>query len=243
MANLGFCKNCKKMEKLSFLDTCKKCKGEIVVGTKISDSEWNNKTQAEKDSFLYGIDGLFNYGEAPHKQVNENIGPFEGQEIVYSIEGVRGRHIDIYQDKAVLSTKVTLGSIITQNASDGEKTIYYSDCIGIQFKPSKVKIGYLQLETASSSGNNRSSNFFNENSFTFDTTVISNEKMEEVVNFVKKRIDEIKKGNHSHASAPAQNNTNLPLIADELLKLKQLVDMGVLTQEEFDAKKKQLLGL
>ena len=52
MANIGFCKNCKKMEKLSFLDTCKKCKGEIVVGTKISDSEWNNKTQAVKRFIL-----------------------------------------------------------------------------------------------------------------------------------------------------------------------------------------------
>lgn len=31
--------------------------------------------------------------------------------------------------------------------------------------------------------------------------------------------------------------------ADEILKYKQLLDMGAITQEEFDAKKKQLLGL
>lgn len=36
------------------------------------------------------------------------------------------------------------------------------------------------------------------------------------------------------------NNTS---VADELLKYKQLLDMGVLTQEEFNAKKKELLGL
>lgn len=30
---------------------------------------------------------------------------------------------------------------------------------------------------------------------------------------------------------------------DELIKLKELLDMGIITQEEFDAKKKQLLGL
>ena len=30
---------------------------------------------------------------------------------------------------------------------------------------------------------------------------------------------------------------------EELKKLKDLFDMGVITQEEFDAKKKQLLGL
>lgn len=31
--------------------------------------------------------------------------------------------------------------------------------------------------------------------------------------------------------------------ADELLKYKELLDAGVLTQEEFDSKKKQLLNL
>ena len=34
-----------------------------------------------------------------------------------------------------------------------------------------------------------------------------------------------------------------PSSADELKKYKELLDNGVLTQEEFDAKKKQLLGL
>jgi hypothetical protein len=31
--------------------------------------------------------------------------------------------------------------------------------------------------------------------------------------------------------------------ADELKKFKELFDMGVITQEEFDIKKKQLLGI
>ena len=31
--------------------------------------------------------------------------------------------------------------------------------------------------------------------------------------------------------------------ADELKKFKELLDNGIITQEEFDAKKKQLLGL
>ena len=32
-------------------------------------------------------------------------------------------------------------------------------------------------------------------------------------------------------------------VADEIKKFKELLDMGAITQEEFDAKKKQLLGL
>ena len=31
--------------------------------------------------------------------------------------------------------------------------------------------------------------------------------------------------------------------ADELLKYKQLLDAGIISQEEFEAKKKQILGL
>ncbi len=32
-------------------------------------------------------------------------------------------------------------------------------------------------------------------------------------------------------------------VTDELKKFKELLDMGIITQEEFDAKKKELLGL
>ena len=44
---------------------------------------------------------------------------------------------------------------------------------------------------------------------------------------------------------PQANTTPVPAIsaADELKKFKELLDMGIITQEEFDAKKKQLLGL
>lgn len=41
-----------------------------------------------------------------------------------------------------------------------------------------------------------------------------------------------------------RDGKNTPIsAADELKKFKELLDIGVITQEEFDAKKKQLLGL
>lgn len=257
----GYCPYCDDAVRLSSNGRCSKCNGTIERGSKIKNAVYDNLynkfsrlTDIELQNAMYR-EGYTSVAKAIIKNLNNErkssnekhsdryswAGPFEGQDLVYSFDGVRGRHIDIYRDKVVLTTKVTIGSILTHNATDGEKTIYYSDCIGIQFKPSSLTIGYLQFETASSSGNNQSGNFFNENSFTYDQNVMSNKKMEEVVNFVKKQIDDIKKGKNQ--PLPAQNNTNLPLIADELLKLKQLVDMGVLTQEEFEAKKKQLLGL
>ncbi len=48
-------------------------------------------------------------------------------------------------------------------------------------------------------------------------------------------------------NAPAQPQAPPPAepssVADEIKKFKDLLDMGAITQEEFDAKKKQLLGL
>lgn len=44
------------------------------------------------------------------------------------------------------------------------------------------------------------------------------------------------------AAAKGQNTPAISA-ADELKKFKELLDSGVITQEEFDAKKKQLLGL
>ena len=63
-----------------------------------------------------------------------------------------------------------------------------------------------------------------------------NAEAEVMVNFIRQRIDEIK-------SAPAGGVIQQISPAEELKKFKELLDMGVITQEEFDAKKKELLGL
>ena len=143
----------------------------------------------------------------------------------------------VFADRVVIKTAATLGNLFIGNATDGEKTIYYSDCIGVQFKESGVTIGYLQLETASGMMNNNQSNFFNENSFTFDPSAISNDRMRDVAAYIRERISEAKKA--KNAPSVVQQIS----AADELKKIKELLDMGILTQEEFDAKKKQLLGM
>lgn len=60
-------------------------------------------------------------------------------------------------------------------------------------------------------------------------------------NLVEEKEKKSKKGEASvvaSASAEKPNNT-----LDDLAKLKSLLDSGVITQEEFDAKKKDILGL
>lgn len=51
----------------------------------------------------------------------------------------------------------------------------------------------------------------------------------------------LKQKNSMPQTAP--NNTASVSAADEIMKFKNLLDMGAITQEEFDAKKKELLGL
>ena len=155
--------------------------------------------------------------------------------LIYDLEGARGRYLKVYDDKVVITVKAGLGSFFTGNISDGEKTIYYSDCIGVQYKKSGFQLGYLQFETAGGIMNNKADNFFNENTFTWNTTKQTNEKMEEVANYTKERVNYYKTAKNSPASAVSP--------ADEILKYKNLLDSGVITQEEFDEKKKQLLGL
>ena len=49
-----------------------------------------------------------------------------------------------------------------------------------------------------------------------------------------------KEDNSTSTNQPAQPQVS---VVDELKQLKELLDIGIITQEEFDAKKKQLLGL
>ena len=49
-----------------------------------------------------------------------------------------------------------------------------------------------------------------------------------------------KQKNTAFVNITAESPNDIP---DDLIKLKELLDMGIITQEEFDAKKKQILVL
>ena len=156
--------------------------------------------------------------------------------VIYSLDGARGRHMDVYEDRVCITTEVTLGSLFTGNVTDGAKEIYYSDVISVQAKAPSLTLGYIQLETASVMMNNGGDNFFNENTFTYNESDLPDGLDTEVVNFIKGKVSEYKR------------NKNAPVVAqvsatDELKKFKELLDMGIISQEEFDTKKKELLGL
>ena len=67
-----------------------------------------------------------------------------------------------------------------------------------------------------------------------------------VVERLKKAVDELRYAQpEPEAAAPIQTNPadNMDQITEAIKNLKSLLDLGAITQEEFDAKKKQLLGL
>lgn len=154
------------------------------------------------------------------------------EKIVFSIKGSRGRHLDVYEDRAVIKTKAGIGSFLAGGFNNGEKTIFYRDVTGVQFKKQGLQLGYLQLETASC---HTGDNFFGENSFPFERTV-TNEKMEEIANYIRNKVAEARNNSGTTVNAALSP-------ADELKKFKELLDSGVISQEEFDQKKKQLLGV
>ena len=124
---------------------------------------------------------------------------------IYEFEGVRGRNLKLYDTKIVITTNVTVGSLLTGNVTDGEKTLFLSDVVGVQFKRSgMLLIGYLQFETPSMQMNNKSDNMFSENTFTFEDNKndITNELMKALYDYIVDRIEEIKCGTKIFVEPP-----------------------------------------
>ena len=162
-------------------------------------------------------------------------------------EGVRycminnsGKILDVYDNRVVFtsthstSTLVT-GALFGTSVTQGEKTIYYKDAVGVQYKPSSVLDGYIQVETAAGGVSSSSSQYGGENAIQFSGKE-RNAEAETIVAFIKKKIDELK-------NMPVGGVVQQISPAEELKKCKELLDLGIISQEEFDAKKKELLGL
>lgn len=162
--------------------------------------------------------------------------------VKYCLVNSTGKILDVYENKVVFTaTKTTstlaLDLVIGGNqATQGEKTIYYKDAIGVQFKKSSIADGYIQVETAVGGMTSARSQYGGENSIQF-TGERNNAEAEMIADYIKSKIEEIK--NAPAGGAVVQQAS----AADELKKFKELLDIGVITQEEFDSKKKELLGL
>ena len=155
-----------------------------------------------------------------------------GEKIIFNrIQGAQ-KILTVYEDRLTLTQIKNMRSFLTHDLFKGTKEIAFENILSIQVKPaSSVILGYLQFELPGSGSGN---NFGSENSWTYYES--QNALAQQICAYIKGRMKELK---HPQATVVQQATSN----ADELKKFKDLLDAGVITQEEFDAKKKELLGL
>lgn len=151
---------------------------------------------------------------------------------VYRLTGTSARII-VYEDKVEIE-RIGFFNKLYYGAS-GIKSIPMNSITSIQLKPADgIFNGFLQFGVLG--GNERGYGLSNavsdENSVVFPKD--KNEKAEKIKAFIGAKIAE--------RSKPAQSSAAVSA-ADEILKLKRLMDDGIITAEEFAAKKKQLLGV
>ncbi|SFB98715.1 protein of unknown function [Bacillus sp. OV322] len=121
---------------------------------------------------------------------------------------------------------------------DGEKSIDITNISGVQLKKAGLTSGYLQFIYPGSQENKGG--------------VFSATQDENTVMFVKKEQAmalEIKAYIEEIISNRNSNNTTQPIVeskvdaTEEIRKYKSLMDDGIINEEEFQEKKRQLLGL
>ena len=146
-----------------------------------------------------------------------------------SAKGVNGQ-IELSDNKVCILRKGILG-FLTQGLK-GDKNIMISTISSIQFKKAgMVTNGYIQF--AFSGGQEAKGGLFQGTKD--ENTVMFNKKQqplfEKIRDTVENRIQSVNKTDSTNSDA------------DELSKLADLRDKGILTEKEFQQKKKQILGL
>jgi len=144
-------------------------------------------------------------------------------------KGVNGQ-IELYSNKVCIRRKGVLG-FLTQGLK-GDKNIMISTITSIQFKKAGMLTnGYIQF--AFMGGQEAKGGIFQGTQD--ENTVMFNKKQQSSFEQIRDEVEErIETG-----SIPISTSSD----ADELAKLADLRDNGILTEEEFQHKKKQMLGL
>jgi len=125
---------------------------------------------------------------------------------------------------------------IYSGGGTGEKRINFSDISTIQFKePSASLVGFIQFSYAGSSEKRGGILNAIDDENAIPVSLQNVDIARNIVEYIEGKREEIKLNR--------ANSSSVPSSADELKKYKDLLDDGIITQEEFDAKKKQLLGL
>ncbi|GEO58516.1 MULTISPECIES: DUF4429 domain-containing protein [Companilactobacillus] len=163
--------------------------------------------------------------------------------MVITVKGTNGQ-ITADNEKVVISRKGFLGHI-TQGFK-GDRTIYYTDIKSVEFKKATIWMnGYIQFITNAELATQKKSGVLHSSTEAikdpnivvfraFKKEMVTDSQ--KIYNFIMNEIDSYK---HSNSSSDAIQLSS----ADEITKFKKLLDENVITQDEFDKKKNELLNL
>ena len=137
----------------------------------------------------------------------------------------------ILTETGVIIKRGVRGFLLGGGMLRGDKTIPYGSIIAIQFKKAGLVAGYIQLTLRGGSEpkNGLLQSIVDENTVNFQTG--GNVIFEEAKKLIEEKISTI-------SSSSLQNNK-----FDDLEKLADLKKKDIITEDEFNAKKKEILGL
>jgi len=155
--------------------------------------------------------------------VAENSSP----EPLISFKGRNGK-IELYSDFVRFDRGTFMGFL--NQGLKGKKDVYFHNITSIQIKKPGFAVGYIQFSIPG--GNESQGGAFgslnDENTISF----IGNDNYEKALK-IKEYIEKKIKSKHSGSSSTAE----------EIEKLHSLMGKGIISKKEFEAKKKQVLGI
>ena len=145
----------------------------------------------------------------------------------------RNGKIVLFDDHLIIK-RGAKGFLLGGGMLRGDKTIPYSSIVAVQFKKSGMTMGYIQFSLMG--GNEAKGGLMqsvtDENTVNFQSWGGNiNEEFMELKRIVEEKMRQSKNQNHHSSSL------------DELSKLAKLKESGVITDEEFQKKKTQLLDI
>ena len=136
----------------------------------------------------------------------------------------------VLTDRAIIIKRGAKGFLLGGGFLRGDKTIPYSSIVAVQLKKAGLFAGYIQFTLAG--GSEAKGGLFqsakDENSVHFHNRGNQNEKFAECKRIIEERLG---------------RSGNVPNSLDEIAKLADLKSKGIITEDEFQQKKKQLLGI
>lgn len=151
---------------------------------------------------------------------------------IYYLEGVDGQ-LEIYEDSVIITRNGRGARSIHGRA--GDKSIPMESIKYITLKTGTIwSRGEIAFGVAGSVDRTNWLDTNKNRSNTILFTKDNNEKAQKIKTYIEEQL-------LRYQNKPLSDKT--PDAADEILKYKNLLDIGAITQEEFELKKKQLLGI